>query len=468
MRSIFSILSESEITKIHYATLDILKNTGSNIFNDNAIDLLKKAGCKVSGNIVRISPNLVEKAINSAPSQITIFSRDGDVAMLLEGKNIYFGTGPTTPYSLDIFTGERRMTTVDDIELHTKVSESLKNIDFVMPMGSITNVAKELSDIYEFVSTVKYTVKPIPFITWNKKNLKTIIEIASIFAGGLDGLVEKPFIIQYSEPTSPLTHTKDAIDKLLYSAALGIPLTYFPCNTMGGTGPLSVYGSIVQSNAESLTGLVLTQLKREGAPFIIGGCGIPLNMSNGLISVGSPEFYLTMSAYAQVCQYYEIPMWGIGGLSDSKVIDEQSAIEMTLGTFMSALSGVNLIHGYSQIESCMTGSIELVVMLDEVIGFIKKLLAGVNADNDIEIRELINKVGPGGHYISEEHTLKNFRSVWFPSIFDRNNFSRWKEEGFRDYKKRLNTRTREIIADYKREDLSKEILNSMEDIISKI
>jgi trimethylamine--corrinoid protein Co-methyltransferase len=174
-----------------------------------------------------------------------------------------------------------------------------------------------------------------------------------------------------------------------------------------------------------------------------------------------------MSAYAQVCQYYKIPMWGIGGLSDSKVIDEQSAIEMTLGTFMSALSGVNLIHGYSQIESCMTGSIELVVMLDEVIGFIKKLLAGVNADNDIEIRELINKVGPGGHYISEEHTLKNFRSVWFPSIFDRNNFSRWKEEGSQDYKKRLNIRTREIVANYKREDLSKEILNNVEDIISK-
>lgn len=262
MRSMFSLLSESEITKIHYATLDILKNTGSNILNDDAVDLLKKAGCKVSGNIVRITPNLVEKAINSAPSQITIFSRDGDVAMLLEGRNTYFGTGPTTPYSLDVFTGNRRMTTVDDIELHTKVSESLKNIDFVMPMGSITNVAKELSDIYEFVSTVKYTVKPIPFITWNKKNLKAIFEIAGIFTGGLDGLAEKPFIIQYSEPTSPLTHTKDAIDKLLYTAEFGIPLTHFPCNTMGGTGPMSVYGSIVQSNAESLTGLVLTQLKK--------------------------------------------------------------------------------------------------------------------------------------------------------------------------------------------------------------
>jgi trimethylamine---corrinoid protein Co-methyltransferase len=466
MSNFFSALSESEITRIHYATIDILKNTGSNVFNDEALDLLRNAGCKVSGNLVKVPPHIVEKAIFTAPKQITIFNRNGKAAMLLEDKNIYFGTGPTTPFSLDVFTGERRMTTVEDIVLHTKVAESLRNVDFVMPMGSATDVPKEISDIHEFVSTVKHTVKPIPFITWNKKNLKTIIEIASIFSGGLDNLVEKPFIIQFSEPTSPLTHTKDAVDKLLYSAEVGIPTVYFPCNTMGGTGPMSIYGSIIQSNAESLLGLVLSQLKREGTPFIIGGCGIPLNMSNGLISVGAPEYYLTMSAYAQVCQYYKIPMFGLGGMSDSKIIDEQSAIEMTLCTFMSALSGINMIDGLAQLESCMLGSIEMVVLLDEVIEFIKRLINGIDT-SDMKIRGLIDKVGPGGQYVSEEHTLKNFRSIWFPTLFDRNNFSRWREEGSLNLKQRLNKKTREIIYNFQTQEPTKDITGAIDQIMSK-
>ena len=467
MKSFFSTLSESEITKIHYATLDILKNTGSHVFNEEALNLLKKAGCKISGNLVKVPPHLVEKSIFTAPKQITIFNRKGKVAMLLEDKNIYFGTGPTTPFSLDVFTGERRMTTVEDIELHTKVSESLRNVDFVMPMGSATNVSKEISDIYEFISTVKYTTKPIPFITWNKKNLKAVIEIASLFSGSLDNLVEKPFIIQFSEPTSPLTHTKDAVDKLLYSAEIGIPVAYFPCNTLGGTGPMSIYGSIVQSNAESLMGLVLSQLKREGAPFIIGGCGIPLNMGNGLLSVGAPEYYLTMSAYAAVCQYYKIPMFGLGGQSDSKVIDEQAAIEMTLHTLMSALAGINMIDGLAQLESCILGSIEMVVLSDEVIEIIKRLINGVDTGSDKEIRELINEVGPGGQYVSKEHTLKNFRSAWFPTLFDRNNFSRWREEGSLNLKQRLNKKTREIIDNFQIEDLPKETMGGIDQIMAQ-
>jgi len=467
MKSFFATLSESEITKIHYATLDILKNTGSNVFNEEALSLLKKAGCRVSGNLVKVPPHIVEKSILTAPKQITIFNRNGKAAMFLEDKNIYFGTGPTTPFSLDVFTGERRMTTVEDIKMHTKVSETLKNIDFVMPMGSATDVSKEISDIYEFISAVKYTTKPITFIAWNKKNLKAVIEIADIFSGSLDDLIEKPFIIQFSEPTSPLTHTKDAVDKLLYSAEIGIPVAYFPCNTMGGTGPMSIYGSIVQSNAESLMGLILSQLKREGTPFIIGGCGIPLNMSNGLLSVGAPEYYLTMSAYAAVCQYYKIPMFGLGGQSDSKVIDEQAAIEMTLHTFMSALSGINMIDGLAQLESCILGSIEMVVLLDEVIESIKRLLNGVDTGSDKEIRELINKVGPGGQYVSEEHTLKNFRSVWFPTLFDRNNYSRWNEEGSLNLKQRLNKKTREIIFNLQKEEPVKETLSSIDKVMAK-
>lgn len=153
----FLVLSESEITQIHHATLDILKNTGSIVLNNKVVDLLKKAGCSINVNILKVPPNIVEKAIESAPKQITIFNRNGERAMELESRKVYFGTGPTTPFTLDIYTGKRKMTEVKDIELHTKVADSLQNIDFVMPLGSVSNVNKDVSDIYEFVTTIKYT-----------------------------------------------------------------------------------------------------------------------------------------------------------------------------------------------------------------------------------------------------------------------------------------------------------------------
>ena len=160
----FSLFSESEITRFHYATLDILKNIGGCIFNKEAIDLLKKAGCKVNGNIVRVPPHIVERAIFTAPKQITMFKSTGEKSMELEGEKFYFGTGSTTPYTLDVYTGERRITEVKDVELLVKVADSLRNIDFVMPPGSVSDVPKEVSDIYEFVATIKYTNKPFPFI----------------------------------------------------------------------------------------------------------------------------------------------------------------------------------------------------------------------------------------------------------------------------------------------------------------
>jgi trimethylamine--corrinoid protein Co-methyltransferase len=140
---------------------------------------------------------------------------------------------------------------------------------------------------------------------------------------------------------------------------------------------------------------------------------------------------------------------------------------MTLHALMSALAGINMIDGLAQLESCILGSIEMVVLSDEVIEIIKRLINGVDTGSDKEIRELINEVGPGGQYVSQEHTLKNFRSVWFPTLFDRNNFSRWREEGSLDLKQRLNKKTREIIDNFQMEDLSKETLAGIDQILAQ-
>jgi trimethylamine--corrinoid protein Co-methyltransferase len=460
----FSVLSESEISDIHYATLDIMKNTGNVVRSEDAITMLKKAGCKVDGDLVKVPPHIVERAIATAPKQITIYDRKQVRALEIEGKKLYFGTGPTTPFTLDIYTGERRPTLVSDIELHSRVADALPNIDFVMPMGSVSDVPKSVSDLFEFVATVVNTAKPIPFISWNVDGLKTIIEICNIISGGDTKLQEKPYILSFTQPISPLQHGKDEVEKMLYSAEKGIPVIQYAGITMGGTGPQSVCGSVIQGNAEVLMDLVTTQLRREGAPFIIGISAMPMNMSNGMVIYGSPEYYLAMSAHTQVCQSYNIPKWGTAGLTDSKIIDEQAAIESTLCTFMAALSGNNMIHDCGYMESCMTGSAEMLVMQDEIINFVKKILNGIEIDQEYNIRELIEKVGPRGNYVEEEHTLKYFKKIWYSSLLDRGTYSGWLEKGGKSFKTRLNEKTRKLAESHQPEPLNKDILRDIERI----
>lgn len=463
----FSVLSEEEVDDIHLATLDVLQNVGSVVRSEEAVALLKTAGCTADGDLVRVPSHIVEKAIASAPKGITIFNRDGERALEVERGKVYFGTGPTTPFTLDIYTHERRQTVVRDVELHTRVSDALGNMDFVMPLGSVSDVPKNVSDLYEFTATVTNTKKPVPFITWNVEGLKAVLDICTLISGGVQNLRERPFILSFTQPISPLQHDNLEIEKMLYSAEMGIPVVQYSGITMGGTGPQSIYGAVIQGNAEVLMDLVMTQLKREGAPFIIGISAMPMNMSNGMIIYGSPEYYLAMSAHTQVCQSYGIPTWGTAGLTDSKIVDEQAAIESTFCTFMAALSGNNMIHDCGYMESCMVGSAEMIVMQDEIINFIKPILSGVEFDRDFNIRELIGKVGPGGNYVEEEHTLKNFKKVWYSSLLDREAYTVWREEGGKSFKERLNAKTRELAETHQPEQLDRETVREIEKITKK-
>lgn len=463
----FSILSEQQITQIHYATLDIMKNVGNKVFDEEALDMLKKAGCKIEDKVVRVPPHLVEKALLTVPKQLTIFNRSGRRAMHVEGQEVFFGTGPTTPFTRDIYTGERRLTVVNDIELHAKVADSLNGIDFVMPLGSVSGVKNDMSDLYEFMSTVKFTDKPISFIPWSKKNLIKIIDMAALFTGGMEELIKRPFIIPFPEPIAPLTHPKEAVEILLYSAGIGLPVAYYTDPTLGANGPVDIFGSVVQGNAECLMGLVMTQLKNEGSVYIMGASIAPLNMSNGLIDYGAPEYYVANSAHTKVCQYYGIPTWDVAGITDSKEIDEQAAIESTFCTFMAALSGNNFIHDCGYMEKCMTGSAEMVVMQDEIIGFVRRILGGVDTSKDLEMRQLISDVGPGGHYLTCDNTVKNFRGLYKSKLFDKESYETWKKNGSISFRQRLNNRTKELVENYSKEPVSVEILKEMENILNR-
>lgn len=463
----FRVLSESQLEELHSAALEILRRTGVEVLAGEARELLRAAGAKIDGSRVRIPPGLAEWAIRAAPSQVVICSRDASPAMYLERRRSYYGTGSDTPKVIDPYTGERRAPKKADVAGVAKVCDYLSNIDFVMCMGIAHDVTESISDLHHFEAMVNNTKKPIVFTAWDLENLKDIVEMAEAVAGGPEALRYNTFIVLYLEPISPLQLALEATEKLLYIASKGLPTVWTPGQVSGATSPVTIAGALAQGNAEALTGLVIAQLKREGTPVIYGGCALLMDMATTSPSYAAPEFMLSVAAWAELAHYYGLPVWGYAGCSDSKVFDGQAALEAAMNTLVATLSGQNLVHDVGYIESGITGSFEQLVTSNEVIGMAKRITKGIEITEQTLALDVIDTVGPGGHFLAQAHTLLHFRKNWFPKLMDRNNYETWVEKGKKTLGQRANETVREILETHAPEPLPEEVKGKLEAIIER-
>jgi trimethylamine--corrinoid protein Co-methyltransferase len=441
----FSLLTDSQIERILEEAFSICQIIGQNVYSEKALKMFKSAGCSVKENIVKIPKDIIVEALSTIPDGFKLYSRKGDYFLDIYGRNSYFGTGVTTPNILDIYSGERRPFMVKDIELSAKVADKLENIDFVMPLGYVADVKPEIADVYHFIYTLKNTNKPIPFICYDECGVEAIVEIASEVRGGLEALKEEPFLITYTQSTPALMHEKDALEKLMLSVELGIPTIYYSAPIIGSNSPCTYAGAIAQSIAEDMLGLVLSQIIKKGAKMISGMAPHPLDFQTANISVGAPEFNLGICAVAEIFQKLKIPTFGCAGLSDSKVFDEQSAVENCFSTIFNLFSGNNIIHDQGYLEGGMVGSIANIIMGNEIIGMAKRIYDGFKINEETMAFDIIQTLGPGGFYLQDMHTLNNFKKeYWFPSLMDKKIYSTWKESGSKTMKDRVNIRAREL------------------------
>jgi len=455
------LLSREQKERLHQETLELLRRTGVKVLVPEVRDLLEEAGCWMDGELVRIPPDLIEWAIAAAPSRVPLCDRNGDLAMALEGRKGYYGTGSDTPFVLDAYTGERRHAKLSDVENVARLVDALPNIDFLMCMGIASDVTESISDLYHFRAMVSNTTKPIIYTAWDRANLEDIIEMAEAVAGGAETLRRSPFCALYSEPISPLTHAKESCEKLLFIADKGLPVVYTPAVMIGGTGPVTIAGALTQANAEQLSGLLITQLIREGTPVIGAGGILHMDMSKGLISYAAPEFMLAMTAFTEMYQYYDLPTFSFAGCSDSKIFDQQAAAEGALWMLVTALGGGNLIHDVGYVESGMTASYQQLVAMDEIAGLVKRFMRGVEVTDESIALDVINRVGPGGHFLSDDHTFRHFRENWFPQLLDRSPRDEWELDGALTLGDRAAQRVRDILEHHEPEPLEDSIADSL-------
>ncbi len=443
------MLSDEQIQAIHHTSLDILSQTGIVMKNDAARKLLLDAGAWESEGRIKIPPHLVTDAIASAPSRVPMHNRLGQLTMPLETGQVFFGSGSDCPFTIDLDTGQRRPPTLNDIQRIACLCDGLSQMDFVMSMGVPCDVPPLDHYLHAFIAMLRGSAKPIVYTANNLTDMQDIYRIACAVAGGERLLQEKPFMLHYAEPISPLLYPPESVDKLLFCAEKGIPVAYPPSPNTGGGGPITLAGALALGNAECLAGLVLTQLVRRGTPFLYGMNTAALDMKSAIVSYGSPEWALGMPAWADIGRYYNLPVWGFAGATDSKVVDAQAGIEATVTIMSAFMARANLNHDVGYVEYGSTSSMEMLVMADEIIREVRYWMEGVEVSERTLAREAIHRAQPGGGFLADDHTLQNWRwAQWRPALIDRARYERWVEQGSRDMTARANERAHAILAEH--------------------
>ncbi|MEA3340521.1 MAG: trimethylamine methyltransferase family protein [Chloroflexota bacterium] len=461
-------LSDEQVRAIHYATLEILSQTGVEMQDPQGRELLLQAGSWESDGRIKIPENLVNDALASAPSRILMYDRLGNLTMPLELGKVFFGPGSDTIFTLDVESGERRRTTAQDVEEIARLCDALDNMDFIMSMANPADVPPNDLYIHEFVRMMRGSVKPNVYTVKDRKDMEDVYRIATAVAGGEQALREKPFFLLYAEPISPLLFPEESLQKLIFCAEKGVPAAYPPSTNTGGGGPITLAGALTLGNAECLTGLIISQLIRPGAPFLYGMNTAAMDMKSAIVSYGSPEWPLGMMAQMDLARYYDLPAWSAGGASDSKVVDAQAGVEMTFSIMANFMARATLVHDVGYIEYGSTSSMEALVIADEIIRETRLLVGGVDVNPTTLALDAIARIRPGGGFLADDHTLDNWKwAQWRADLIDRNRYDRWVKLGRKDMFARANERARKILAEHKTEPLPEEAEGVIAEVLAE-
>ena len=459
----FRVLTDDQISELVRAAVEILEKVGFKVLHAESRDLLKSAGAKVDGDMVKVPEFIVRQCLATAPKGWTIYDRNGERALEVEGRKSYYGTSTASPNTKDALTGEYHKTRVEDLALAARVADALENIDWVMPMGSVQDVPSQAADLHEFVATVSNTTKPIVFLSYSTRGMEIIFDMAAEIVGGSDRLRERPFLVAYPEPITPLVMPDQVAGRILLAADRFLPQMMGPAVQLGATGPVTIPAAVAHGTAESMMCVVLAQLKNPGCPVGLGCNFAAFDMANGLMSAGGPEMSLALAAQAQVAQSFDLPTWGLAGATDAKVQDAQAGAEATLHIMAQGLAGLNLIHDVGYMDGSMACAVEQLVLGDEIISMAKRFLRGVSFSAEQIARDVLYQVGPGGEFLSHPHTMEHFREeLWRPSIFTRQPMEDWKQAGERDTLDRVREKIRHILDTHTPQPLPESLVDKLE------
>lgn len=462
-----TVLGREDIASIHSASMEIIERTGLFVELPKAREMLSGAGARVDGQTVRIPSFLVDRALSSVPHRVVLGNRDGVRSVFLEGNRAYYRAQSDMRMIIDPYTGETRRFVSTDYKMTSTVIDACSSVHAGGAVGNASDYPAEVRQQACFKHSMLYTKKPFFCSPLDAQQLADMYEMAAVMAGGWDKLRHAPFIVPTCEPTSPLGLVEDAVEVLLLAARENMPVVWYPMLSPGATAPCTPAATLAVGNAEILTGLVLHQLERPGAPFIYGMMPSMMDMRSTQWAYGSPDFALQLAAATDLAHSYGLPMYGTAGCTDSLAVDIQAAAEAMNLCLVSHLSGANIIHDVGVLAGAVLISPEMILLCDEILQMVDHSTRRIDTSPEELALDLIDSVGPQGNYLALDHTLANFRRFWHSNIFLRNRLTGSPEDEPEPVHERINRRTREIIETHEVEPLPGGVLKELDDLERK-
>jgi trimethylamine--corrinoid protein Co-methyltransferase len=459
------LLSTDELRAIHDGALRILERTGLVVDHDRALEILAGAGATVEASTrrVRFPPDLVEACLARVPRSLTYHGREAgfDVTIAVDSDICARVPGGAINY-VDLETGANRRARIADWREFATLVDALPNINLVATLHC-GDVPARTADVHSVRTLLEAQRKCVVHNAFSAESQRVIYEMLVAVAGSCEALAARPFMHQQASVISPLFLNQDDVEQILVACEFGIPLDLPLMSIVGISSPITLAGTLAQTSAEYLGTVVLAQVARPGHPMAYFVDPVVGDMRTGAAVFAAPETALLVAAITQLgSELYGLPTQAIGLDSDGFSI-AQTMLQKAQMLAFQVLSGGKHVVGAGSVESCMALSPLQLVIDDELMAIARRWLRGIVVSEETLALDVIDRVGPRGNFLADEHTVENLRSgelTPFP-LSERESRQAWEVTGMRTVETKARDRARAILATHEVPPLPDDVLREL-------
>ena len=464
-----SLLEPPLLDRILTEAFTLISQRGVTVEAEVAVELLSAAGARVENGTAHIPESLARRALETVPREFFLYNRAGEPAVKYGGNHVQFDPGSSCVHILDANTLEHRMTQAADLLRLVQVAEMLPQYAAQSTAVVCNDVPSEIGDLYRLFIVLQYSSKPIVTGAFSPHTAPAMIDMLALDSGGHAALRAKPRAIFDVCPSPPLHWTEFAAQNLVDLARGWIPAEIISVPLAGAAAPVTLAGTVVQHAAECLSGITIHQLAQPGAPVVWGGAPAIFDMRTGITPMGAVETCMLNIACAEVAKSFGLPTHGYLLGSDSKTIDAQAGQESGIAAILGAMGGINMVSGAGMLDSLACHSPEKLVLDAESIAMALRLLQGVQPRTESLALDMFAKVGLSGDFLKLPETRKLFRQEQYipGKVIDRGSLHSWEQSGKKNAFDRAKERVSELIATYKRRELTAEVDRELRRIVEE-
>jgi trimethylamine--corrinoid protein Co-methyltransferase len=464
------ILTTEEVKKIHEATLWIIEHVGIRFPSQRALEIWEANGATVDREkkIVKVKGDVIEEALTKCPPAYPLAARDPQQDLPLDGNHVYLGTDGCGVEVIDIHTGQKRTSCLDDVQDIARVADATEEVAFHWVPVSAQDTPPETRGLYEIKTIWESSTKHVQTESiYSVHEAKAAMEMAALLVGGKDKLKDRPVLSLMQCTAPPLGHDGGSLDAALIAAEHGIPTGFMTMAACMTTGPVTLAGNLAVGNAEVIAATALLQLAFPGAPVFYAAAQTASDPRLGCYTGGGPEDYLFGAATNVLSDFYNIPLSMGAFATGAKEPNWQAGLDGALSSFMASVVMSDMLLGCGFLHGSRIWSYAEMMMDCEIFSIVQKMMQGIVVDEETLALDTIANVGPGGHYLAQKHTRRHMRELFMPEFMDRRPYSQWEEkkDDARDW---AVNKARKILKEHQPEPLDPKINEEMAKIIQSV